>query len=80
MPIIPIVQPDTVPWVEVALVAFDLGGHPLPARRTRVPPGAPASRRRQEAALHLESLPQVAIWAWSDGSATGGGGDGGTDA
>lgn len=54
--------PRTTP----ASVTFDLeaGVH--------LTPGSAAEGGRQEAALHLASLPQCATWVWTDGSAEGG--------
>ncbi|XP_043205423.1 uncharacterized protein LOC122372368 [Amphibalanus amphitrite] len=70
----PILQPRTPPWLRPAPVTFDLEAG------TRPPPGSPADRRRQEAALCLASLPQCATWVWTDGSAEEGFRDGGAGA
>ena len=73
-PIEPVTPVHAAPWTEAASVVFDLeAGRPLP-------PGAPPSLRRREAESHLGSLPQEAIWVWTDGSATGGVLDGGAGA
>ena len=51
----------------------------LPSRRGPLRTGVSAADRERAAALHLASLPQYAIWLWTDGSAKGGfskGGDG----
>ena len=44
----------------------------LPSRRGPLRTGASAAERERAAALHLASLPQCAIWLWTDGSAEGG--------
>lgn len=58
------------PWTPTDGVNIRLDVGPLPI-------GAAAETRRIAAEQHLETLPQDAIWLWTDGSATAGVKDGG---
>ncbi|KAF0295731.1 Ribonuclease H [Amphibalanus amphitrite] len=73
-PIEPILPRRVPPWEQQgARISFTLDVGPL---RT----GATAEEKERTAAQHLASLPQCAVWMWSDGSAEGGTRNGGTGA
>ena len=64
-PIEEALPPPDPPWVPAPLVTFSL--------TTGLGPPPTSERHRREAAtLHLASLPQCAVWVWTDGSASEG--------
>ncbi|KAF0311140.1 putative RNA-directed DNA polymerase from transposon BS [Amphibalanus amphitrite] len=73
LPVEPVLPPRIPPWRQTSGVTFRMDVGPLRA-------GAAAAERERAAALHLASLPQCAVWLWTDGSAAGGVSRGGAGA
>ncbi|XP_043234483.1 uncharacterized protein LOC122387897 [Amphibalanus amphitrite] len=73
LPVEPVLPPRIPPWRRTSGVTFRMDVGPLRA-------GAAAAERERAAALHLASLPQCAVWLWTDGSAAGGVSRGGAGA
>ncbi|KAF0314337.1 Potassium voltage-gated channel protein Shab [Amphibalanus amphitrite] len=65
LPVEPLLPKRPPPWTPSGPITFNVGIGALPA-------GATNSTKREAALQHLASLTQCAIWAWTDGSASGG--------
>ncbi|XP_043212000.1 uncharacterized protein LOC122376264 [Amphibalanus amphitrite] len=65
LPVEPLLPKRPPPWTPSGPITFNVGIGALPA-------GAANSTKREAALQHLASLTQCAIWAWTDGSASGG--------